>query len=89
MNEQAKSHLAAQLASIANRARKINWPIRDSEAMVFITRGEVDFGFDVATNEDFEGVLSDLLKKHRWSEKFSEGFLRDKLFDWIEVQKLT
>jgi hypothetical protein len=84
MNEQSINHFAEQLGSVSSRAKRItSWPLADPDTMVFITRREIDFGFDEATNNDFEAVISELLKKHKWSEKYSERFLREKLIEVI------
>jgi hypothetical protein len=84
MNEHAINHFAEQLGSVSSRAMRItSWPLADPDTMVFITRREIDCGFDEATNNDFEAVISELLKKHKWSEKYSERFLREKLIEVI------
>jgi hypothetical protein len=84
MNEQFISHFANRLASIANRAKRLTtWPLPNPDELTFITRREVDFGFDETTDNDFEEVVSDLLKKHKWSEKFSERSLHEKLIEVV------
>lgn len=84
MNEQFINQFARRLASVASRAKRLtSWPLADADTMVFITRREVDFGFDEATNNDFEEMVSELLKKQKWSEKYSERFLREKLIEVV------
>jgi len=84
MNEQSINQLSEQLGSIVRRAKRLTtWPLTETEALPFMTRREVDFGFDEATQNDFEDLVSKLLKKHKWSEKYSERFLSKQLLDFI------